>query len=129
MDTNHEAVDGNHLPQAAQVLIDQIKVLASPPTNGRSFLVTDVYGRGVHTIAGDAYVQRIFDGLIDLHRGSPPLNVAFADFSRIWDGVLSSDPGYRAFGYTSTRSCVIGDGTSTVGSCDDPEHYFYWIPG
>lgn len=88
-----------------------------------------MYGRGVHTTAGDAYVQSIFDGLHDLHTGSPLLNVAFADFARIWDGVLGPDPGYKVFGYTSTDSCVIGDGTSTVGSCDDPEHYFYWIPG
>ena len=51
-------VDGNHLPQAAQVVINQIKILSSPPTNGISFLVTDVYGRGTHTAAGDAYVQR-----------------------------------------------------------------------
>lgn len=122
-------VDGNHLPESAQTVIDQIKILSSPPTNGRSFLVTDVYGRGVHTAEGDAYVQKIFDGLHDLHYGTENLNVAFAAFSRIWDGVLGSDPGYEAFGYTTTDSCVIGDGTSTVGSCDDPEHYFYWIPG
>ena len=55
------------------------------------------------------------------------LNVAFADFSRIWDGVLGPDPGYEAFGYTSTDSCVTGP--TTAGSCDDPEHYFYWISG
>ena len=123
-------VDGNHLPQAAQTIIEQINVLSSPPTNGRDFLVTDVYGRGMHTVAGDAYVQSIFDDLRDLHYRDPArLNVAFADFSRIWDGVLGPDPGYEAFGYTSTESCVIGDGKSTVGSCDDPEHYFYWIPG
>ena len=84
----------------------------------------------MHTVAGDAYVQSIFDGLRDLHYKDPAqLNVAFADFSRIWDGVLGPDPGYEAFGYTSTESCVIGDGKSTVGSCDDPEHYLYWIPG
>ena len=52
------SVDGNHLPEAAQVVINQIKILSSPPTNGRFFLVTDVYGRGTHTVAGDAYVQR-----------------------------------------------------------------------
>jgi len=129
-DYEDSKIDGNHLPQAAQVVIDQIKILASPPTNGRSFLVTDVYGRGVHTIAGDAYVQKIFDSLNVIHTGPPPhLNVAFADFSRIWDGVLGPDPGYQAFGYRSTSSCITGDGTSTVGGCNDPEHHFYWIPG
>jgi hypothetical protein len=60
--TNRVAVaaDGDHLPEAAQVIINQIKILSSPPTNGRNFLVTDVYGRGVHTPDGDAYVQRFF---------------------------------------------------------------------
>ncbi|KIJ64853.1 carbohydrate esterase family 16 protein, partial [Hydnomerulius pinastri MD-312] len=58
---------------------------------------------------------------------SSPRNVAFVNFTTIWDGVLCPNPGYQAFGNTNTSSCVIGDGTSTVGSCDDPEHYFYWI--
>jgi len=128
-DYEDSKIDGDHLPQAAQVIFDQIKILSSPPTNGRSFLITDVYGRGVHTVAGDAYVQSIFDGLNALHISAPYLNVAFADFSRIWDGVLGPDPGHKAFGYTHTESCVVGDGTSTVGSCNDPAHYFYWIPG
>jgi len=127
-DYEDSKIDGDHLPEAAQVIINQIKILSSPPTNGRSFLVTDVYGRGIHTATGDAYVQSIFDGLHDLHTGSPSLNVAFANFARIWDGVLGPDPGYRAFGYTNTSSCITGD-QGTVGDCDDPKHYFYWIPG
>ena len=45
-----------------------------------TFLVTDVYGRGTHIAAGDLYVQRIFDGLRDLHYKTW-LNV---DFARIW---------------------------------------------
>lgn len=121
-------MDGNHLPEAAEALINQIKILASPPTNGRSFLVTNVYGRGVHTDDGDQFVQSIFDGLGDLHYGDLHLNVAFADFSRIWDGVLGPNPGYEAFGYTSTSNCENGPSTDT-GTCDDPEHYFYWIGG
>ncbi|KIM80601.1 carbohydrate esterase family 16 protein [Piloderma croceum F 1598] len=127
---NYVAVtaDGDHLPEAAQVIINQITILSSPPTNGRNFLVTDVYGRGVHTPDGDAYVQSIFDGLNDLHTGTPSLNVAFADFARIWDGVLGDDPGYKAFGYTNSSSCLTGD-QGTVGECDDPKHYFYWIEG
>ena len=48
-----------------------------------TFLVTDVYGRGTRFAAGDAYVQRIFDRLRDLHYKTW-LNVAFADFARIW---------------------------------------------
>ncbi|ETW82742.1 hypothetical protein HETIRDRAFT_315263, partial [Heterobasidion irregulare TC 32-1] len=114
---------------AAQDLLNQIQILASPPTNGRNFLVTDVYGRGTHTPAGEAWKQSIFDGLSAFHKGTgvpQPLNVAFGDFSRIWDGVLGSDPGYEAFGYTSTDSCA---GDTTEDSCSDPKHYFYWISG
>ncbi|KAH7921926.1 carbohydrate esterase family 16 protein [Leucogyrophana mollusca] len=122
-------IDGDHLPEAAQDLLGQMKLLASPPTNARNFLVTDVYGRGTTDASGQAWLQSIFDGLTTFHTGSPPLNVAFANYARIWDGVLGPDPGYQAFGYTNTSSCVIGNGTSTVGSCSDPEHYFYWIPG
>jgi hypothetical protein len=45
-----------------------------------------------------------------------PCSVAY-----IWSGVLGSNPGYKAFGYTSTGACDA--------MCDDPEHYFCWIPG
>ncbi|THH17070.1 hypothetical protein EW146_g3673 [Bondarzewia mesenterica] len=129
-DWEDSMIDGDHLPEAAQDLLNQIQILASEPTNGRNFLVTDVYGRGTHTASGEAWKQSIFDGLTAFHRGTnvpEPLNVAFGDFSRIWDGVLGSDPGYQAFGYTSTDSCVVGD--TTAGSCSDPKHYFYWISG
>ncbi len=119
---------------AAQVILSQIQILASPPTSARSFLLTDVYGRGVHTPSGEAYKQTIFSGLHGFYLGrniSAPIRIAFADFSRIWDGVLGPDPGYEAFGYTSTDACTIcnDSGCTTNGMCDDPEHYFYWIPG
>ncbi|KAH7914939.1 carbohydrate esterase family 16 protein [Hygrophoropsis aurantiaca] len=122
-------IDGDYLPQAAADLLGQMSLLASPPTNARNFLLTDVYGRGTTDARGQAWLQAIFDGLIAFHGQNPPLNVAFANYATIWDGVLGPNPGYRAFGYTNTSSCVIGNGTSTVGSCSDPEHYFYWIPG
>jgi|ERR1700676_3880806 hypothetical protein len=70
------SVDGNHLPEAAQALIDQIRILSSPPTNGRSFLVTDVYGRGAHTAAGDAYVQRFLILLVLLKVWTHSLSVS-----------------------------------------------------
>ena len=77
-----------------------------------------------------ADIQSIFDGLRDLHYNNPArLNVASTDFARIRDGVLGPDLGYKALGYTSTDNCVFRDGTSAVGSSDDPEHYFYWILG
>ena len=129
------------------MILSQIRILASAPTSARSFLVTDVYGRGTHTAAGDAMVQTIFSGLSDLHRGinstgngeglngnppGPKLKVAFAEFARIWDGVLDGPPGYQAFGYVSTDACIVDCSDtfcSTDGMCDDPDHYFYYIPG
>ncbi|KAI0032535.1 carbohydrate esterase family 16 protein [Vararia minispora EC-137] len=123
-------IDGDHLPEAAEELLSQIAILASPPTSGRSFLVTDVYGRGTHTATGEAWKQAVFDGLSAFHAGKnvpAPLNVAYGDFSHIWDGVLDGPPGYKAFGYKNTSSCV--QGSTLDGECDDPTHYFYWIPG
>lgn len=107
---------------AAQALLNQIEILASPPTNARSFLVLDDYGRGVHAPSGDAYKQTVFSGLYDLHTrtNGTKLDVSYVDFATIWDGVLGADPGFAAFGYVSTDSC---------NQCSDPDHYFYWISG
>ena len=153
-DRRHLADGEANLQAAAQVILAQIRTLASPPTNARSFLVTDVYGQGTHTPAGDAFVQTVFSGLHDLHRGvnstghdegegggegeserqmhGPKLNVAFAEFSRIWDGLLGADPGFEAFGYVSTDACITDCSDtfcSTEGMCGDPERFFYYIPG
>ncbi|KAI8996637.1 hypothetical protein BD414DRAFT_409262 [Trametes punicea] len=154
-DYEDSKTDGTaNLQAAAQVILSQIRTLASPPTNARSFLVTDVYGRGTHTPEGDAMVQTIFSGLADLRANftlpdsspasasasasvpaqddGPRLNFAFAEFARIWDGVLGPDPGYAAFGYVSTDACIVDcsiEACTTDGMCDDPDHYFYYIPG
>ena len=147
LNTLRVPADGEaNLQAAAQVILSQLRLLASPPTNARSFLLADVYGLGTPTSAGDAMVQTVFSGLHDLHRGinstgqgegldgkppGPELNVAFVEFSRIWDGVLGPDPGYAAFGYVSTDACIVDCSIvfcSTDGMCDDPEHYFYYIP-
>ncbi|KAI5990304.1 hypothetical protein F5J12DRAFT_863153 [Pisolithus orientalis] len=121
-------VDGNHLPQAAEDLLGQIALLSEPPTNARDFLITDVYGRGIHNTWGEAWVQSVFDGLVKLHTQSfLRLNVAFANFATIWDGVLGSNPGYKAFGYVSADAC--NPGSTTAASCPDPDHYFYWFYG
>ncbi|KAG6888312.1 hypothetical protein C0995_009249 [Termitomyces sp. Mi166 len=127
-------VDGDHMQAAAQALLGQIELLASPPTNAQNFMVLDVYGRGVHTPSGEAFKQTVYNGLRDLHtrQNGSQLNVSYINFSTIWDGVLGPDPGYAAFGYVSTDSCTQctdENGCSTIGMCKDPEHYFYWIPG
>ncbi|EIW52106.1 uncharacterized protein TRAVEDRAFT_136522 [Trametes versicolor FP-101664 SS1] len=43
-------------------------IYASPPTNTRAFHVADMYVRGTHRSAGDAFrsVQCVFSGLNDL---------------------------------------------------------------
>nr|VWO98165.1 Uncharacterized protein [Ganoderma boninense] len=64
-----------NMQAAAKVILPQIRILASTPTSARKFLVTDAYGRGAHTLAGDAMVQTIFSGLHDLSPGA-----------RVWDG-------------------------------------------
>jgi len=119
--------DGDHLPEAAHDLLNQMALLSQPPTNARNFLVTDVYGRGTQDPWGQNWLQIIFDGLNAFHSQNPPLNVAFANFATIWDGVLGSDPGYKAFGYVSTDAC--NPGPTTKGDCTDPDHYFYWFTG
>ncbi|KAI9068171.1 carbohydrate esterase family 16 protein [Trametes sanguinea] len=137
-DYEDSKTDGTaNLQAAAQVILNQTSILAGPPTNARNFLVTDVYGRGTHTPEGDAMVQTIFSGLAELRANASAasnatLHFAFAEFARIWDGVLDGDPGYEAFGYVSTDACIV-DCTDTEcttdGMCDDPDHYFYYIPG
>ncbi|KAF8074684.1 hypothetical protein FPV67DRAFT_1559372 [Lyophyllum atratum] len=128
--------DGDNMQAAAQSLLNQIELLASPPTNARSFLVLDVYGRGTTSPRGESFKQTIFTGLHNFHtrnpKNGPRLRVSYVDFSTIWNGVLGPDPGYKAFGYVSTEQCTRctdGGGCSTVGACSDPEHYFYWFRG
>ncbi|KNZ74744.1 hypothetical protein J132_06285 [Termitomyces sp. J132] len=124
----------DYLASLTQALLGQIELLASPPTNARNFMVLDVYGRGVHTPSGEAFKQTVYNGLHDFHtrENGTQLNVSYVDFSTIWDGVLGPDPGYGAFGYISPNSCTectAENGCSTIGMCDEPQHFFYWIPG
>ncbi|KAF8072324.1 carbohydrate esterase family 16 protein [Lyophyllum atratum] len=127
--------DGDHMQEAAQALLNQIELLASPPTNGRSFMVLDVYGRGEIAPQGEAFKQTVYTGLGNFHTrtNGTQLNVSYVDFSNIWNGVLGPDPGFQAFGYVSgSESCIqctAENGCSTIGSCSDPEHFFYWFPG
>lgn len=104
-------------------------------------MVLDVYGRGTITPSGETFKQIIFTALSRFHkRGvqingifeSVKLSVSYVNFANIWNGVLGDSPGFKAFGYTSTDSCTQCTaelGCTTIGMCDDPEHYFYWIPG
>jgi len=128
-DVSASNTDGNaNLPVAAQTIIDQITILTQPPTNARSFLVLDDYGRGSESASGDAFKQKYFTGLLNLSQKISGFKVAFVDFKTIWSGVLGQKPGFTAFGYTSNGACTVNS-SSTVGECADPNHTFYWIPG
>ncbi|KAF8761376.1 hypothetical protein RHS01_00074 [Rhizoctonia solani] len=128
-DVSASHTDGaENLPAAAQAVLDQIKRLSAPPTNARSFLVTDSYGRGKREPVGEAYKKNIFNGLAKLHYDLPLLQIGYADFGYIWDAVLNTSPGYAAFGYNSPGACALNSST-IIGACDDPDHTFYWIPG
>ena len=55
------------------------------------------------------------------------INVGFVDFDGLWDGVMGSSHGFKAFGYTSDGACLQSS-TSMVGECASPATTFYWIP-
>lgn len=116
-----------NLTQIGSDLVYNLVVLSSSPTFAKNILVIDNYGRGNSTALGDEYKQTVFSGLQSLHT-QLGLNVGFVDLKTIWDGVLGTTPGYKAFGYTSPGACLVND-TTTDGACSDPEHTFYWLPG
>ncbi|GJJ13573.1 hypothetical protein Clacol_007828 [Clathrus columnatus] len=100
-----------NLPKAANTIIEQVTLLTRPPTNARSFLVLDDYGRGTESVAGDAFKQQYYTGLYNLSRTIPGFKAAFVDFKTIWNGVLGPDPGYKAFGYASDGACTLNSST------------------
>lgn len=108
----------DNLPLAATDLIEQIQLLASPPTNARSFLVTDAYGRGTTDANGQAFKLQIFKSLGTLFKGGlAGFKFGFVDFEPLWEAMLGvTAPGYAAFGYTSIGNCVVNSST-TVGEC------------
>ncbi|CAE6490837.1 unnamed protein product [Rhizoctonia solani] len=146
-DFSASAKDGDHMLEAAEALLGQVQLLMKSPTNARSFLVIDDYGRGTHTASGLSFKglivneyglgthtasglsfkNRVFNGLSELQQENAELRFAYVDFAYLWDGVLKT-PGYEAFGYNSTGYCSPSS-TSSVGACADPEHTFYWING
>jgi hypothetical protein len=106
-------------------------------------MILDVYGRGTTVPSGEMFKQSIYSGLSQFHisgapinnneqNATPPLEISYINFANIWAGVLGPNPGFQAFGYASTDSCTQCTdqlGCTTIGMCDDPEHFFYWIPG
>ncbi|KAF8608192.1 hypothetical protein BDV93DRAFT_531319 [Ceratobasidium sp. AG-I] len=124
-DYSASAKDGDHMLAAAEALLGQIELLSQPPTNARSFLVIDDYGRDTSVVLGTH--TRVFNGLAAVRESTPQMKFAYVDFAYLWDGILKS-PGYQAFGYNSTNYCTPSS-TSTVGACTDPAHTFYWING
>jgi len=101
--------------------------LSSSPAFGKNFLVIDNHGRGTENLAGAAYKTELFQELSSINAANFGLNIGFIDLSTVWNGVLGTSPGAAAFGYTSTSPCLASPAT-TVGSCTDPDHTFYWFP-
>ncbi|KAG9044848.1 hypothetical protein FS837_007405 [Tulasnella sp. UAMH 9824] len=122
--------DGNHMPQAAQTILDQIARLMAPPTNAESFLVPDAYGRGKVVDYGEQFKELVYAGLRQIRKDHhSKFRYAYVDFKYLWDAVLGiTEPGYAAFGYTSIADCTLNSST-IIGTCSDPDHTFYWIPG
>lgn len=102
----------------------QIELLASPPTNARSFLITDVYGRGKKDAKGQAYKLQIFQALGQIYShasrkfaGWGGFRFGYVDFEPLWEAILNvTAPGYPAFGYMSDGYCAVNSST-TVGAC------------
>ncbi|KAG9037198.1 hypothetical protein FRB95_006451 [Tulasnella sp. JGI-2019a] len=117
-DWSAASVDGNKMPLAAQDLLNQISLLASPPTNARSFLITDDYGRGKADAKGDAYKLQIFKALGAWYKNQTysGFKFGFVDFAPLWTAILGPTPGYAAFGYASSGYCAVNSST-TVGAC------------
>ncbi|KAG8892503.1 hypothetical protein FRC00_011942 [Tulasnella sp. 408] len=122
--------DGNHMPQAAQTILDQIARLMAPPTNAESFLVPDAYGRGKVVDYGEQFKELVYAGLRQIRKDHhSKFRYGYVDFKYLWDAVLGiTEPGYAAFGYTSIADCTLNSST-IIGACSDPDHTFYWIPG
>lgn len=77
------------LLEAAQVILDKIKLLSSPPTNARSFLITDSYGMGRSDAQGDAYKKKVFNGLASLRAANPKLKFGYVGESNSYAAGLS----------------------------------------
>ncbi|KAJ7292663.1 carbohydrate esterase family 16 protein [Mycena rebaudengoi] len=111
------------LNQIAGVLVYTLLGLTSSTNFAKNILIVDNYGLGKSSPAGESFKKDLFVTLGTGHR-LYGWNVGFASFGRLWQGVLYSSPGYAAFGYTDSGTCVK-DGKT----CSDPAHTFYWGPG
>ncbi|KAF9035124.1 carbohydrate esterase family 16 protein [Panaeolus papilionaceus] len=118
---------GESLSIAAQNIAYNIWTLTSSPTYAKNILIVDNYGRGETSQLGEDYKAELFSALEPIRRVLKG-NVGFVDLSTLWKGVLGSNPGYQAFGYTNPGSCLPGT-SSTSGACADPARTFYWTPG
>ncbi|KAG5654152.1 hypothetical protein H0H81_006863 [Sphagnurus paluster] len=117
---------GGDLDVVAQNIAFRVLALTSSPNFARNILIVDNYGRGNQTRAGEAFKKSVFSSLRYLRAGG--VNVAFVDLANVWNAILGSSPGYKAFGYTNAGACTVSSQT-TIGACSDPEHSLYWIPG
>ncbi|KAG8705279.1 hypothetical protein FRC09_003050, partial [Ceratobasidium sp. 395] len=99
--------DGDHMLEAAEALLGQIKTLSQAPTNARYFLVIDDYGRGTHTASGLAFKTRVFNGLSAIHESNARFGFAYV-------GELSTFKTIVSFGDAFTSN------GKSDGSAPDP---------
>lgn len=100
---------------------------ASPYISVTDVLIVDNSGYGNPTEASNTFRSTVFSSLNSL-KNKWGLKIAYVDLSHLWQGVQGSNPGYKAFGYTSPGACTKNNVT-TAGACTDPFHTFEWIPG
>ncbi|KAJ7157269.1 carbohydrate esterase family 16 protein [Mycena filopes] len=120
-----QAVAAGHtdMVQIAGVQVYTTLEMVSARAFAKNILVVDNYGLGKTSGMGDTYKQDIFTSLATSRR-LYGMNVGFASFNSIWEGVLYGAPGAAAFGYTNTGVCVQNGQT-----CQDPDHTMYWSAG
>ncbi|KAJ7146388.1 hypothetical protein C8R44DRAFT_973195 [Mycena epipterygia] len=112
------------LSNIAGVLLYTWLGLVSSTNFAKNILLVDNYGLGKTSPVGDAFKQDMFTSMETGH-SLYGMNVGFASFNNIWEGVLYGSPGAAAFGYTDAGTCLQANGTT----CSDPAHTFYWAPG
>ncbi|EIN07776.1 hypothetical protein PUNSTDRAFT_144314 [Punctularia strigosozonata HHB-11173 SS5] len=77
------------------------------------------------TTAFNAVQHAVFAALVDQHSQNG-VNFAWADLGRLFASITASNSSMTEFGYKG-MTCLLSQNT-TVGGCDDPAHYVYWIP-
>jgi hypothetical protein len=74
--------------------------------------------------AFNAVQDSVFATLVEQHSKNG-VNFAWADLNRLFSRITASNASMAEFGYKG-MTCLLSQNT-TIGACDDPDHYVYWI--